>query len=94
MKQLLVLIGCILLGALIFEMMAGDSPDSLKSVSGRAMLKTMEDERYDDDNRVRLGFDDVFAAIYRQSDELYARDGGGVRSEKLQADCRKRAGNQ
>ena len=29
MKQLLVLIGCILLGALIFEMMAGDSPDSL-----------------------------------------------------------------
>ena len=42
MKQLLVLIGCILLGALIFEMMAGDSPDSLKLVSGRAMLKTME----------------------------------------------------
>ena len=42
MKQLLLLIGCILLGALIFEMMAGDSPDSLKSVSGRAMLKTME----------------------------------------------------
>ena len=38
----MVLIGCILLGALIFEMMAGDSPDSLKSVSGRAMLKTME----------------------------------------------------
>ena len=42
MKQLVVLIGCILLGALIFEMMVGDSPDSLKSVSGRAMRKTME----------------------------------------------------
>ena len=42
MKQLVVLIGCILLGALIFEMMAGDSPDSLKSVSGRVMRKTME----------------------------------------------------
>ena len=42
MKQLVVLIGCILLGALIFEMMAGDSPDSLKSVSGRPLLKMME----------------------------------------------------
>lgn len=42
MKNLIVIIGCILLGAIIFDMMAGDSPDSLKSVSGRAIVQTME----------------------------------------------------
>ncbi len=42
MKQLIVIIGCILLGAFLFEMMAGDSPDSLKSVSGKVILQTME----------------------------------------------------
>lgn len=42
MKNLIVIIGCILLGAIIFDMMAGSSPDSLKSVSGRAIVQTME----------------------------------------------------
>ncbi len=42
MKQLLVIIGCILLGVFLFEMMVGDSPDSLKSISGKAILQAME----------------------------------------------------
>lgn len=43
MKQLVIIIGTILLGCLIFNMMAGDGPDSLKNVSLRTMEKAMEE---------------------------------------------------
>lgn len=42
MKQLVVIIGTIILGCLIFNMMAGDSPDSLRNVSLDAMERAME----------------------------------------------------
>ena len=41
MKQLIVIIGTALLGCIIFEMMAGDDPDSLKSVSAMAMERAL-----------------------------------------------------
>ncbi|MBQ1959406.1 MAG: hypothetical protein II354_03165 [Firmicutes bacterium] len=37
MKHLVIIIGTALLGCIIFEMMAGDGPDSLKTVSLTAM---------------------------------------------------------
>ncbi len=42
MKQLIVIIGTIILGCLIFNMMAGDSPDSLRNVSLNVMERAME----------------------------------------------------
>jgi len=41
MKQLVIIIGTALLGCIIFEMMAGDGPDSLKTVSAAAMEKAL-----------------------------------------------------
>ena len=38
MKNLLIIIGTILLGTVIFQMMVGDSPTSLKSITERVML--------------------------------------------------------
>ena len=42
MKQLIVIIGTALLGCLVFDMMAGDGPDSLKTVSLMAMDAALE----------------------------------------------------
>lgn len=41
MKQLVIIIGTTLLGCIIFNMMAGSSPDSLKSVSAAAIEMTL-----------------------------------------------------
>lgn len=41
MKQLVIIIGTALLGCIIFDMMAGDSPDSLKTVSAAAMERML-----------------------------------------------------
>lgn len=43
MKNLIIIIGTIILGCLIFNMMAGDSPDSLKNVSLGAIERAMEE---------------------------------------------------
>ncbi|MGN1334352.1 MAG: hypothetical protein ACI4U1_04470 [Anaerovoracaceae bacterium] len=43
MKQLIIIIGTIILGCMIFNMMTGDSPDSLKNVSLKAMERAMEE---------------------------------------------------
>lgn len=43
MKHLIIIIGTIILGCLIFNIMAGDSPGSLKNVSLNAMEKAMEE---------------------------------------------------
>lgn len=43
MKQLIVIIGTIILGCLIFNMIAGDSPGSLKNVSLNIMERAMEE---------------------------------------------------
>lgn len=43
MKQLVVIIGTIILGCLIFNMMAGDSPGSLKNTSLNIMERAMEE---------------------------------------------------
>lgn len=43
MKQLIIIIGTIMLGCLIFDMIAGDSPGSLKNVSLRVMERTVEE---------------------------------------------------
>lgn len=43
MKQLIIIIGTIILGCLIFNMMAGDRPESLKNVSLNAMERAMEE---------------------------------------------------
>lgn len=42
MKNLIIIIGTILLGVYIFNMMVGDGAESLKSVSKDVMLKTIE----------------------------------------------------
>lgn len=42
MKQLIVLIGTIILGCIIFELMVGDGSDSLRAVSAEVMRKTVE----------------------------------------------------
>ncbi len=42
MKQLIVIIGTILLGIFIFNLIAGSQPESLKSVSLQAIRQTME----------------------------------------------------
>lgn len=42
MKNLIIIIGTVILGALIFNMIAGDGDDSLKSVSKDVMRKTVE----------------------------------------------------
>ncbi|MBR5229746.1 MAG: hypothetical protein IKW01_02725 [Firmicutes bacterium] len=41
MKQLMVIIGTALLGCVIFDMMAGNGPDSLKTVSAEAIKKAI-----------------------------------------------------
>ncbi len=41
MKNLIIIIGTIMLGVYIFNMMVGDSPNSLKSMSRQVMLKTI-----------------------------------------------------
>ena len=43
MKQLVVIIGTVILGCMIFSMMVGDSPGSLKNVSLDVMEKAMEE---------------------------------------------------
>lgn len=43
MKQLIIILGTIILGCIIFSMMAGDSPDSLKNISLNAMERAMEE---------------------------------------------------
>ena len=42
MKQLIIIMGMILLGDFIFNLMAGSQPESLKSVSLQAIRQTME----------------------------------------------------
>ena len=42
MKNLIVVIGTMLLGVIIFNMMVGDGQDSLRSVSRNAMIDTIE----------------------------------------------------
>lgn len=42
MKQLIVLIGTIILGCIIFDLMVGDGSESLRTVSAEVMMKTME----------------------------------------------------
>ena len=41
MKQLLILMGTMLLGGLIFQMMAGDSSDSLKYTAAEVMKESI-----------------------------------------------------
>lgn len=43
MKQLIIIIGTIILGCMIFNMMVGDSSGSLKNVSLGVMEKAMEE---------------------------------------------------
>ena len=43
MKQLIIIIGTVILGGMIFGMIAGDSPDSLKNVSLNLMERAMEE---------------------------------------------------
>lgn len=43
MKQLIIIIGTIILGCLIFNMMAGDASDSLKNISLDVMERAMEE---------------------------------------------------
>lgn len=42
MKQLIIIMGMILLGVFVFNLMAGSQPGSLKSVSLQAIRQTME----------------------------------------------------
>ncbi len=42
MKNLVVIIGTVLLGAAVFNMMVGDGENSLKNVSKKAMMETIE----------------------------------------------------
>ncbi len=42
MKDLVIIIGTVILGAYIFNMMTGDDPASLKNVSGRIMEHAIE----------------------------------------------------
>ncbi len=42
MKQLIIIMGMILLGVFVFNLMAGSQPESLKSVSLQAIRQTME----------------------------------------------------
>ena len=42
MKELIVIIGTVMLGAVVFEMMAGEGEDTLRGVSEQAMRKTVE----------------------------------------------------
>ena len=42
MKNLIIIIGTVLLGAVIFNMMVGDDPGSLKNVSKGVMMETIE----------------------------------------------------
>lgn len=41
MKNLIIIIGTMILGALIFDLMVGDGDDTLKSASERVMRKTI-----------------------------------------------------
>ena len=41
MKNLIVIVGTTILGCIIFGMMAGDSPDSLKMISAGAIEKAL-----------------------------------------------------
>lgn len=42
MKQLVILIGTIILGCIIFDLMVGGQEDSLRAVSAEMMRQTME----------------------------------------------------
>ena len=42
MKNLIIIIGTIILGTFIFNMIAGNGEDSLKNVSRRVMMKNIE----------------------------------------------------
>lgn len=42
MKNLIIIIGTILLGVFIFNMMVGNNEDSLKNISREIMLKTID----------------------------------------------------
>ncbi len=42
MKQLIIIVGTIILGCIVFDMMAGPQDTSLRQVSGEAMRRTME----------------------------------------------------
>lgn len=42
MKNLIIIIGTVLLGSIIFNMMVGDGTNSLKNVSKEAMLNTID----------------------------------------------------
>lgn len=42
MKNLIIIIGTIILGTFIFNMIAGSGEDSLKNVSRRVMMKNIE----------------------------------------------------
>lgn len=51
MKNLIIIIGTILLGTVIFNMMVGDSDNSLITISKRIMLETIE--FYDEAGRLQ-----------------------------------------
>ncbi len=42
MKNLIIIIGTVVLGALIFNMMVGDGEDTLKSAAEKVMRETIE----------------------------------------------------
>ena len=42
MKNLIIIVGTILLGCVIFNMMVGNNPASLKMISREIMIKTIE----------------------------------------------------
>lgn len=42
MKNLIIIMGTILLGCIIFTLMVGEQPSSLRSVSAEVMRKTVE----------------------------------------------------
>ena len=42
MKELIVIIGTVILGVAVFEMMAGEGEDTLRGVSEQAMRRTVE----------------------------------------------------
>lgn len=51
MKQLIILTGTIILGTIIFQMMVGEQPDSLKNTVQKAMLRTVQEYSEEGVNR-------------------------------------------
>ncbi|MCI7147778.1 MAG: hypothetical protein ACI4LY_01505 [Candidatus Fimisoma sp.] len=47
MKNLIIIMGTIVLGVFIFNMMVGDGENSLKNISRDVMMKTVENYRWE-----------------------------------------------